>query len=336
MRYRQEYDPNMDEYAGSRTADVVPLLAAFDAAATEGHITRAAQILDVPQSSLSRRIKTLEKILGVALFQPLGRRVELTASGRDLHRRTHALVRALDDAIGVVQGNADPEHGSVRFGFPLTLGAVSVPRLLAEFHAEAPGIRFELVQAHSRSLAQMVRDGRLDLAIVVPPPDDLPTVELGRQRIHLYAAPTHPLAGRGHVELAELRDAVFIANPPTYDLRRMLEQWCAESGFIPNIAFEIGDFDTVRALVAQGLGVALLPAAESDGDPVTVAIGTGRERSVGLVVGRHRPTPAVARFREHVVTRATVYVPQSVPDASGRRGAQAGEHLNGRRPRAGG
>lgn len=304
MRSCGEYDPNMDEFLARETTDVAPLLAAFAAAAAQGHITRAAEILGVPQSSLSRRIRTLEKHLGVALFQPIGRRVELTAAGRELNERTRGLVRALDDAIGVVLGNADPEHGSVRFGFPLTLGSVSVPALVAKFHRRAPGIRFELVQAHSGTLAAMVGDGRLDLAVVVPPPHDLPVVELGRQRIYLHVASGHPLAGRTHVDLTELREATFIANPPSYDLRRTLEKWCAEAGFAPRVAFEIGEFDTVRSLVAHGLGVALLPAVEASGDLVAVPIGPGRERTVGLVSGNHRPTPAVARFREYLLATA--------------------------------
>ncbi|MEE2056264.1 LysR family transcriptional regulator [Rhodococcus artemisiae] len=307
----------MDGYRSGRIAEIVPLLAAFDTAATEGHITHAAAVLGVPQSSLSRRLKSLEQILGVALFQPVGRGVALTAAGRDLHERTRGALREIDDAVHVVRSNADPDSGSVRFGFPLTLGPVSIPSLLAEFHDTAPLIRFGLVQAHGEALCAMVREGRLDLAVVIPPPDDLPTVHLGTQRILLYVAPSHELAGRTQIDLAELAEERFIANPPDYHLRQLLETWCKEAGFVPQVAFEIGEFETARALVAQGLGVALLPVSErrvvadpgtSRDDPVGIPLAGHRDRDIGLIRGNHRPTPAVARLHDHLVRRAGAFV----------------------------
>ncbi|GAD85821.1 LysR family transcriptional regulator [Nocardia asteroides NBRC 15531] len=292
----------MDDFGDAQA--LAPLLAAFDAAAEEGHFTRAADRLGVPQSSLSRRIKTVEQQLGVALFQPSGRGVTLTVPGRALYEHTRGLVRALDDAVRRVRADADPDSGLVRFGFPLTLGPVSVPSLLAQFHTRAPKIRLHLVQAHGEALAAQVRDGRLDLAVMIPPPPDLPSVPLGRQRIALHVARTHPLAARDRVDLAELAAAPFIANPPTYQLRTLLDTWCAAAGFTPRVLFEITEFDTLRELVALGLGVALLPAAEiAHPDLVVVAIDGERDREIGLVSGDHGPTLAVARLRDFLIAR---------------------------------
>ncbi|MFD9548212.1 LysR family transcriptional regulator [Nocardia salmonicida] len=294
----------MDDSSESGAQALAPLLSAFDAAAEEGHFTRAAQRLGVPQSSLSRRIKTMEHLLGVALFQPVGRGVTLTPQGRDLYERTRGLVRALDDAVHRVRADADPDSGLVRFGFPLTLGPVSIPSLLAQFHTRAPRIRLHLVQAHGEALAEQVRDGRLDLAVMIPPPSDLPTVDLGRQRIDLHVSRTHPLAGRTHIDLAELAEEAFIANPPSYQLRTLLDTWCAAAGFTPRVVFEITEFETLRALVALGQGVALLPAAEVDNpDLAVIPIDGERDREVGLVSGDHHSTLAVARLREFLIAR---------------------------------
>ena len=294
----------MDDSSESGAQALAPLLSAFDAAAEEGHFTRAAQRLGVPQSSLSRRVKTMEHLLGVALFQPVGRGVALTPQGRDLYERTRGLVRALDDAVQRVRADADPDSGLVRFGFPLTLGPVSIPSLLAQFHTRAPRIRLHLVQAHGEALAEQVRDGRLDLAVMIPPPSDLPTVDLGRQRIDLHVSRTHPLAGRTHIDLAELAEEAFIANPPSYQLRTLLDTWCAAAGFIPRVVFEITEFETLRALVALGQGVALLPAAEVDNpDLAVIPIDGERDREVGLVSGDHDSTLAVARLREFLIAR---------------------------------
>ncbi|WP_328714529.1 LysR family transcriptional regulator [Nocardia salmonicida] len=294
----------MDDSSESGAQALAPLLSAFDAAAEEGHFTRAAQRLGVPQSSLSRRVKTMEQLLGVVLFQPVGRGVALTPQGRDLYERTRGLVRALDDAVHRVRADADPDSGLVRFGFPLTLGPVSIPSLLAQFHTRAPRIRLHLVQAHGEALAEQVRDGRLDLAVMIPPPSDLPTVDLGRQRIDLHVSRTHPLAKRTHIDLAELAEEAFIANPPSYQLRTLLDTWCAAAGFTPRVVFEITEFETLRALVALGQGVALLPAAEVDNpDLAVIPIDGERDREVGLVSGDHDSTLAVARLREFLIAR---------------------------------
>ncbi|MFD6452994.1 MULTISPECIES: LysR family transcriptional regulator [unclassified Nocardia] len=294
----------MDDSAEAGAQALAPLLTAFDAAAEEGHFTRAAQRLGVPQSSLSRRIRTMEQLLGVALFQPVGRGVTLTPQGRDLYAHTRGLVRALDDAVRQVRADADPDSGLVRFGFPLTLGPVSIPSLLAQFHTRAPRIRLHLVQAHGEALAEQVREGRLDLAVMIPPPADLPTVDLGRQRIDLHVSRTHPLARRARVDLAELADEAFIANPPSYQLRTLLDSWCAAAGFTPRVVFEITEFETLRALVALGQGVALLPAAEvANPDLAVIPIDGERDREVGLVSGDHDSTLAVARLREFLIAR---------------------------------
>ncbi|WP_194824888.1 LysR family transcriptional regulator [Nocardia sp. XZ_19_231] len=294
----------MDDSSESGAQALAPLLSAFDAAAEEGHFTRAAQRLGVPQSSLSRRIKTMEHLLGVALFQPVGRGVTLTPQGRDLYERTRGLVRALDDAVHRVRADADPDSGLVRFGFPLTLGPVSIPSLLAQFHTRAPRIRLHLVQAHGEALAEQVRDGRLDLAVMIPPPSDLPTVDLGRQRIDLHVSRAHPLARRTRIDLAELAEEAFIANPPSYQLRTLLDTWCAAAGFTPRVVFEITEFETLRALVALGQGVALLPAAEvANPDLAVIPIDGERDREVGLVSGDHDSTLAVARLREFLIAR---------------------------------
>lgn len=291
----------MDEFVNYRIESATPLLAAFDAVATEGLLTRAAEVLDVPQSSVSRRVRALEKILGCALLQPAGRGVALTTSGRELYERTHHVIRELDDALAAVRADADPERGLVRFGFPLTLGPGSVGSLLAGFHDYAPRIRVHLAQAHGEALAEMIRDGRLDVAVVIPPPDDLDATVLGSQRLLLHVPSGHPFAGRSQIDIAELTDEPFVASPPRFQLRSLLDAWCGEEGFSPRVPFEINEIDTIRALVRAGLGVALLPIAETvDSGVVAVPLSGSRTREIALVTGRRRPTAATERFHTYV------------------------------------
>ncbi|MEB4614718.1 LysR family transcriptional regulator, partial [Leucobacter sp. M11] len=290
----------MDQSFTGPTPSLAPLLEAFVATATEGTVTRAAEAIGVPQSTLSRRLRALEEHLGIALFLPEGRGLRLTARGQDFLSGVRGPLRALEGAVQAAAQDADAESGIVRFGFPLTLGPVSVPALLADFHRRAPGIRLALVQAHGEALTRMLADGELDLAIVIPEPRELPSRLLGFQPVRLLVSRAHPLADRERVDLAELAGERFVANPGSYHLRGLLERWCRAAGFEPEVAFEITEFETLRALVARGLGIALMPPAELP-HPELVEIpldGPDARRSIGLATGLAELTPAARRLHD--------------------------------------
>jgi DNA-binding transcriptional LysR family regulator len=140
---------------------------------------------------------------------------------------------------------------------------------------------------------------------MIPPPEDLVVTILGSQPLLLHVAGTHPLAERDRVDLGELADEHFIAGPPTYHVRTELDNYCRAAGFDPYIAFEISEFDTIRALVAQGLGIALLPRAEiSQPGVATVQVSGIADRPIGLAMGTRHPSPATLRLLTHVTTRA--------------------------------
>ncbi|MFC9982862.1 LysR family transcriptional regulator [Gordonia sp. NPDC127522] len=235
------------------------LRALVELAAHDGHMTRAAAALGVPQSSMSRRIHALEEQLHVPLLIHDGRIVRLTAAAERLAQQVREPLRQLAHAIEDVIGDADPDHGTVRFGFPLTMGSGHVPDLLAAFRHHHPGIKVLLKQAHGSALSADLRAGDLDLAVVIPAPERLRHVRIGTQQIQVVVPQDHPLAAREHIRLADLRNETFIANPPSYNLRQLTETWCHEAGYTPDIAVEVTEFATIRELVFRGLGIALLP-----------------------------------------------------------------------------
>lgn len=295
----------MEQFLSAEAEQLLPLLAAFDALATEGTVTGAAAAMGVPQSSLSRRLRTVESVLGVPLVQRVGRGIELTPQGREFHVRTRGLLRSLDETIGALSRDADPEEGLVRFGFPLSLSPLSVPGVLAAFHSRYPKIRLHVVQGYGEELVKQLRTGQLDLAIVIPASNEVPTSILGYQSIDCYVSKTHRLAGRTSVSLSELKDETFIANPRSYHLRRMIDMWCKDAGFVPNVPFEITEFDNIRALTAQGLGVALLPPPESDiSGLVRIPLLSKCTRTVGLSAAIDEPTIPVRRLHHFLSTHS--------------------------------
>lgn len=294
----------MDELLGT-IGKLSPMLASFYAVAGEKHVTNASDVLGMPQSSVSRRIQSLEAALGVALVQPDGRGISLTASGEELFALLHRPLRELEATVATVLADANPRSGKVRFGFPLSLGSSTIPAMLAEFLGREPGMRLNLIQSPGAQLTRAIRDGQLDLAIVIPIPSGAPFTPLGLQPIHVNVSSGHRLASRKRLKLSELRDEAFVVNPSSYNLRELTESWCRDAGFTPRVSFEITEFDTLRSFVAHGLGVALLPDPDTPHPGVVQIplIGDGYERSIGLISGSTRLTPPAQLLHDHIVER---------------------------------
>lgn len=268
--------------------------------AHEGHMTRAADALGVPQSSMSRRLHQLAAELGVVLTVPEGRAIRLTPAAIALADHIRGPLAELRDALDVAATVGYPDAGTVRLGFPLTMGAGPVPAAIAELRRLYPRIALHLKQAHGAQLAEDLRSGQLDVALVIPPPEGIEYRLIGRQPIRAVVPPDHRLARRKRIRLAELAADEFIANPPTYHLRRTTETWCQSAGFDPSVVLEITEFSTIRELVSRGLGVALLPPADPgvDGSFAEVALESTYERQIALAWGPTARTAAARRVRD--------------------------------------
>lgn len=279
--------------------ELAPQLRALDElAAHDGHMTRAADSLGIPQSSMSRRIHALEKTLGLRLLIQDGRTVRLTPAAVRLADRARDPLHALEATIEAIAGEADAHHGVVRLGFPLTMGAGRLPTLIAEFHRRAPGIRLQIKQAHGSQLTTDLKSGELDVAVMIPASDEVRHTVIGAQPILAVLPAEHRLAGRKRLRLNELRDEPFIANPVSYNLRQLTDSWCAAAGFTPQIAVEITEFATMHELIGRGLGIALLPH-DARGTPNTVEIAltpTGYQRDIALAWSPTAVTPASRRL----------------------------------------
>lgn len=280
---------------------LAPRLVELATVAREEHVTRAAQVLGTPQPTLSRHIARVEDALGVELLVRSGRQVRLTEAGRILWTAAERALDELDRGVEQVLGDASPDRGRVAVGFLHTLGPVVVPRVLREFRALHPGIRFDLQQEGHDVMLRHLREGHVDVCLTSPLPDDpaFASRALQEQQLAALLPSGHALAVRRRLRLVELAGETFVGLKEGYGLRRITDAWCRAVGFTPQLAFAGDDIDTVRGLVAAGLGVALLPA-EPDrplAGTVEVRVSPGSTRTVGVVwaVGRV-PTPPVAMF----------------------------------------
>jgi LysR family transcriptional regulator, transcription activator of glutamate synthase operon len=277
----------------------------FAAAVAEPNLSRVAEHLHVSQPALSRSLRRLEAAVGTDLFDRVGRSLEPNAHGRLLAAHVTRALAELDDGTEAVRQAADPERGEVRLAFLHTFGTWLVPELIRAYRAEHPRARFHLSQGSAGVTLEGLRTGRHDLLVTSPRPED-PAVGWRRlfvEPLRLAVPADHRLAGRRRVRLREVADDDFIILSPEHGLRALTDRLCERAGFSPRVAFEGEDAETLRGLVAAGLGVALLPGRPGapSSPPLLAVADAGAERAVGLAWHRRRyRSPAVTAFAEFV------------------------------------
>jgi DNA-binding transcriptional LysR family regulator len=283
----------------------------FAAVARHRHFTRAADELYVTQSALSQQVRRLEEELGLALLLRTSRGVELTPAGADLLARAESILAEVERARSDMDEHAGVSRGLVRVA-ATTGDALRLPRALASFHAEHPGIRIGLRQGSSGEVVELVRKGAADLAVIGTLASDAPGLEsvvVAEEDLCLACAPGDPLADRVEIGFAELRGRSLILAEPDSPLRRAVAAACADAGFSPVPLFEVSDPWAVRFLTATGLGISVVPRSwlELPGPPIArveLSAPAPRHRLSLLVQGAGL-SPATTLLHEHLTRQLT-------------------------------
>lgn len=271
-------------------------LRVMKAIADEGSFTGAALALGYSQPAISQMVRRLEQRTGTVLVERVGRNVRLTEAGQVLARHAVAVLSALDAAEEEVAAIAGLRAGRVRLmAFPSS-SATLVPRALALVKARFPDIQVTFTEAEPPESLAALRAGECDLAVafayegtdVGRGEEDLDlfvTHKLLDDEVRLALPHSHPLASEKVVELSTLAQENWIAGCPR--CRGHLLQLCSTAGFTPHVGFETEDYVAVLGLVAEGLGVALIPdlilRTAHHRDVVTVPMSPASRRSVSVV-----------------------------------------------------
>lgn len=294
----------MERDSAQVAGELTPRLALLAALRARGNLTAAAAEVGVPQPTASRWLAGLAETTGLALIARTGRGIELTKAGNALAEASAGALETVTAGMERAAEAADPERGHVTFAFLHTMGYSRVPELLRGFRCAYPRVRFTLMQDAHEVILQRVREGSADLGLTSPLPStgtEFSSAGLFTDELMLVVGPEHRLAGGNAARLRWCREETFVATKPGYGLREIADRLCAEAGFTPHPAFEGEDVDTVRGLVAAGLGIAVLPAREHEPLPGTVErpLAPRQWRQIALVHSAHRPLPPAARrFRE--------------------------------------
>jgi DNA-binding transcriptional LysR family regulator len=244
----------------------------FVTVARTRHFGRAADQLHIAQSPLSQAIRQLESHLGTPLFERTTRRVDLTAAGEALLPEAVRILESVGAAREQVARVAAGDLGRLRIGATALATYRHVPGIVRRLGDELPGLTLRLAtEMLTPALEAALADHRIDLAILRPPTDDgsLDTRLLARERLVLavpggWSGPGGPdgPGDDGPVSLRDLAGEEFVVySAPGSVVGAAADRACRAAGFVPRRTHEADQTSIVLALVAAGLGVALLPAS---------------------------------------------------------------------------
>ncbi|MGW4489962.1 LysR family transcriptional regulator [Amycolatopsis sp. NPDC004368] len=299
----------------------------FVAVAEELSFTRAAQRLFTVQSTVSATIRTLENELGTTLFDRSTRRVALSAAGALFLPEAKAALDAVERAREVVQEASAGLRGSLRLGTLTSVSALDLPALLGAFHARHPLVDLHVTVSvtGSTGLAEDVRHGRLDVALLGLPPSELPGLTVHPIVTVPYFAvlpAAHPLAGRASLSLRDLAGERFIDAPRGFGNRIAVDRAYDALGTPRRVPMEVADLQVMPSYVAAGLGVAVVPDVVRLSAPGTVVVPvTDPALTWPLSVVSHagKPPGRALRTLLDLLVKAD-FLPKSNARASGRPG----------------
>lgn len=226
------------------------------------HFGKAAEACFVSQPTLSTQIRKLEEELGVVLIERAPRKVMLTAAGQDVVQRARRIVADVDEMKEAARRSHDPASGTLRLGVFPTLGPYLLPHVVPALREAFPQLELLLVEEKSDVLLQRLRDGQLDAALLALPLHDeqLHAQFLFEEPFVLAAPERHPLAQARGLHIDDLGHETLLLLEDGHCLRDQALDVCRLAGAQEKAGFRATSLETLRQMVAAGVGVTLLPA----------------------------------------------------------------------------
>jgi len=265
---------------------------AFLAVAEHASFSLAAEKLHLTQPAISKRIAQLESSLGVALFDRLGRRISLSAAGRALQPVAIRILNDVRETRQVIANLSTEISGTLSIVTSHHIGLRRLPPILKDYTRSYPAVRLDLAFMDSEQACHAVERGEFELGIVtlpLRPMTALKTTALWDDPLVIAVAADHPLAGKNSITLDEL--SLYPAILPaigTYT-RTIIEATILQRQGTLDVILETNYLETLRTMVAIGLGWSALPRKMMGGDVVEVAVhDLAIQRTLGVVQHQKR------------------------------------------------
>lgn len=275
------------------------------AVADEGHVGRAAARCHVAQPSLSAQLKELERGLGTALLERVGRGIKLTPAGVDLSARARAILQAADDLVGTARRSATHLQGRLRIAAIPTVAPYLLPRFVPLLRNRHPDVETHLREMQTPLLVPALARGEIDLGLMALPVEDdsLDHIEILDDPFLVALDPAHTFAAADDVPIDHLVGEAVLLLEDGHCLRDQALEICSRIGAEEAGEIQATSLATLCQMVAAGMGVTLLPrsarAVEArEGTGIVVRPFRDAAPSRKLVLTWRRRSPAAPLYRE--------------------------------------
>ena len=278
----------------------------------EGSVTAAAESLHLTQPAVSMQLRQLEHQLELALFETVGRRLQITEPGKELVRLAAELLARLDDFEQTARSLRGVRHGRIRLGVVST-AKYFAPRLLAQFVKLHAGLEFKLTIHNRAQIIEQLQAYAIDLGIMGQPPEGLhfEGTPFAPNPLVTIAAPSHPLSLRRGLNPEDLADQPFIVRESGSGTRNAMDRYFADHGVHVRQVMEADSNETIKQAVMAGIGLGFLslhtvrPELAAGRVAVLDVFGLPLRRQWYVVHSRQRrQTPAADEFLQYLLREA--------------------------------
>ena len=278
----------------------------------EGSVTAAAESLHLTQPAVSMQLRQLEAQLELALFETVGRRLQITEPGKELVRLATELLARLDDLEQTARSLRGVGHGRVRLGVVST-AKYFAPRLLAQFVKLHPGLEFRLTIHNRAEIIDQLQSYSIDLGIMGQPPEGMPLegTPFAPNPLVAVAAPSHPLSLRRGLRPEDLANEPFIVREPGSGTRSAMDRYLADHDVKVRHVMEADSNETIKQAVMAGIGLGFLslhtirPELAAGRLAALDVFGLPLRRQWYVVHSRQRRlTPAAEEFQQYLLREA--------------------------------
>lgn len=233
----------------------------FRAVAEHGSYSRAAAALFLSQPGVSLQVKSLERSIGLPLFEKVGRTLHLTEAGRELLGYSERIFGLIDETRLVMEELGGGRRGTVKVAASTTAGIYIVPPALGSFHRTFPDVKLTLDVLNRFSVQKRLLDNEVDLAVMglIEDAQDLEVAQFVPNALVVIASPRHPLAQRSTIALDELAGEPFLLREAGSGTRIDTQRLFETRGTPLRVGMELRSSGAIKQGVAADLGIAVMP-----------------------------------------------------------------------------
>lgn len=286
---------------------------AFVQVSAHSSFSRAAEVLQLTQPSITARIQSLEREVGEELFERGGRGVRMTDAGLAFLPYAERILRTLVEGRDAIDEVRNVQLGSLQLGSALTVSTYVLPHILHTFRRQYSGIDVSIRTGRSEQVLSMIQSDEVQVGIVrsLSHPD-IETIHLYDDEIVLSVNPEHPFAASGTTTVEDAASEPIVLFDRGSSYFGLIHGFFRQAGVVPNVSMELDSLEATKRMVEEGLGVALVPLVTIEREletgmlvKIEIVDAPPLKRPISLIYKKHRKRPRTVQA--FIDTLAEIY-----------------------------